>query len=567
MGFITGVVNAIVGRAPVGAGEQRAALVATHHPSANIDWAGFLGVQDRTAGLTPPTIEGSLAMPAVFACIRVLSETVASLPLITYRERADGGRERATDHPLYRILRRSPNAEQTPFEFEELLTSHVASYGNGYAEIELSNGGQVLGMWPLRPDRMRVRRRNGELQYLYTELNGKETLYPAWRIHHRRGLGGDGIVGYSPIGMAMLAITLGMATEEFGARFFANGARPGFVLTHPGELTDPAWERLDKRWNREGTLATAHKVKILEEGMKVEKIGIPPNEAQFIETRAHQNLDVARYFRMPPHKIGILDHATFSNIEHQAIEFYTDTIRPYLVRFEQALWRDLLSRDQQRTGIYFEYLADGVLRGDTPSRYQAFATARQWGWLSVNDIRKLENLEPIEGGDVYLQPLNMVQAGLTQRTNPAAWMQPIFDDVAKRMVRREAEDLRRQGTKILRSQPDQFASWAGEYYDELVSAASQMLAPATAAAATALGSPEGRVHTLVSGALWDASKRSLDRVRMIVREAPGHGMTPGDALGEYAETIESAGAPLIAGALADAFSQLVERRVVSHERD
>lgn len=565
MGFITGVMNAIVGRAPVGAEEQRAALAGTHHPSANIDWGSFLGVQDRTAGLTPPTIEGSLAMPAVFACVRVLSETVASLPLITYRERADGGRERATDHQLYRLLRRAPNTEQTPFEFEELMTSHVASYGNAFAEMELSNGGQVLGLWPLRPDRMHVRRRNGDLEYLYLELDGSTTTLPAWRMHHRRGLGGDGIIGYSPIVMAMLAITLGMATEEFGARFFSQGARPGFVLTHPGTLNDPAWERLDKRWNREGTLANAHRVKILEEGMKVEKIGIPPNEAQFIETRAHQNLDVARYFRMPPHKIGILDNATFSNIEHQAIEFYTDTIRPYLVRFEQALWRDMLSREQQRTGIYFEYLADGVLRGDTPSRYQAFAVARQWGWLSVNDIRKLENLEPIEGGDVYLQPLNMVQAGLTQRTNPAAWMQPIFDDVAKRMVKREASDLRGQGAKILRSQPEAFASWAGEYYDELVDAASQMLAPATAAAATALGGNEGRVHSMVSGVLWDASKRSLDRVRLIVREAPGHGMTPGDALGEYAATIESAGAPLIADALAEAFNQLVERRVVAHE--
>ncbi len=555
-GFLTGVINAITSRSTPGALEQRAA-VTTSHPSADIDWDTFLGIQSRTAGITPPTIEGSLSLPAVFACVRVLSETIASLPLITYRERADGGRERAVDHSLYRLLRRTPNPEQTHFEFEELMTSHVATWGNAFAEMDLANNGQILALWPLRPDRMRVRRRHGELEYIYTNPDGSTDTIPYWRIHHRRGLGSDGIVGYSPIGTIMLSVALGMATEEFGARFFSQGARPGFVLSHPGVLEDDAWARLDKRWNA-GGLANAHKVKIIEEGMKVEKIGIPPEEAQFLETQEWSAHQVARVYRMPPHKIGLLKNATFSNIEHQAIEFYTDTIRPWLVRNEETLDRDLLSAAQRQTGLYFEYLADGVLRGDTASRFQAFAIARQWGWMSVNDIRRMENMEPVKGGDVYLQPLNMVQAGVTQRSDALAWTRPIVEDVAKRMAKREANDLREHGQRLLRRQPDSWDAWTAEFYDELTSAASQMIAPTTEAVAHVVGGGAARIRSRISGALWDMNKRSMDRVRLVVREAAGQGVTAADALDAYAGTIEAAGAQEIAGALTATLDDLLK---------
>src|SRR5690606_25483687 len=301
------------------------------HPSRDMDWTAVFGGQPAIAGMPAPSIGESLAMPAVFACIRVLGETVAGLPLITYRETRNGGRERATNHPLYRVLRRQPNPEMTAFEFEELMTSHCAGWGNAYAQIILDGAGRVRELWPLRPDRRSVERKGGVLRYSYLQSNGQEVPLAAWQVHHRRAMVMDGLTGMSPLRVAMLAVSLGLATEEFGARFFAQGARPGFLLSHPGQLTDKAYERLKGAWNSE-TLENAHKVRIIEDGMKVEQIGIPPEEAQFLETRRFQAQEVARLFRMPPHKIGLLENATFSNIEHQAIEFVTDTIRPWLIR-------------------------------------------------------------------------------------------------------------------------------------------------------------------------------------------------------------------------------------------
>ena len=208
----------------------------------------------------------------------------------------------------------------------------------------------------------------------------------------------------------MQAVGLGLATEEFGARFFGNGARPGMVLQHPGTLTGEGFKNLKESWEEEhGGLSQSHRVRILEEGMTANVVGVPPEEAQFLETRQFQAQEIARIFRMPPHKIGLLENATFSNIEHQAIEFVTDTIRPWLVNYEQAMMRQLLS-PEQRAQYFVEFLVEGLLRGDTASRYQAYGIGRQNGWLSVNDIRELENMDVIEGGDEYLTPLNMVNA-------------------------------------------------------------------------------------------------------------------------------------------------------------
>lgn len=521
-------------RALAGVPERRA------HPSQDMDWGAFWGAPATIPNLPTPSIGESFALPAVFACIRVLSETVAGLPLITYRERNDGGRERATTHPLYRLLHRQPNPEMTPFEFEEMMTGHCAAWGNAYAQIISDNRGRVVELWPLRPDRMTVERKNGALIYTYTQTNGAQTKFARWQIHHRRAMVADGLVGMSPLQTTMLAVSLGMATEEFGARFFAQGARPSFVLSHPGQLKDQAFKRLRDDWNS-GTASEAHKVRIIEEGMKVEQIGIPPEEAQFLQTRTFQAQEIARIFRMPPHKIGLLENATFSNIEHQAIEFVTDTIRPWLVRFEQAMYRDLMS-EQDQQNLYVEYLVDGLLRGDTETRYQAYAMARQWGWLSVNDIRRLENLPPVDGGDVYLQPLNMVTAGedAQQRMDPAQWVAPLVEDKARRLARREAADLRRKGAQALRS--NGFDGWAAQFYESLASAASEELSPIVTATAQATGRNEMRLANMVSGALWERMTRSLAQVRLVVSECRGAGEDPADALERYADGIEAAGA-------------------------
>lgn len=540
------------------------------HPSSEGSLLAFGGLPD-VAGLPQPSPLESLSLPAVFACIRVLSETIASLPLLTYRVRRDGARERATDHYLYRMLHRQANPEMTAFEFEELVSSHCAGWGNAYAEMVIDGAGRVTEVWPLRPDRMIVRRRNGLLEYLYTWPNGQQEVFPAWRIHHRRALGGDGIVGYSPLRVAMLAVALGLATEEFGARFFSNGARPGFALEHPGALSDKAYDRLRASWREEHQgVANSHKTRILEEGMKIHEIGIPPEEAQFLQTRTFQAQEIARIFRVPPHKIGLLENATFSNIEHQAIEFVTDTIRPWLVRFEQAIWRDMLSAPDQES-VYAEYLVDGLLRGDLASRYNAYATGRQWGWLSVNDIRRLENMDPVKSGDVYLQPLNMAAAGSTGAPGstrgmrglpegenaPEAWLGPVIDDAAARLARREAADLKAQGVKVLRNQPEQFPAWLTDFYGGLCKAGGQMMTPVVAAAARASGVSERTLGDLVAGRLTEKAMEHRAQVRLVVSEAPGQGLTPAEALMRYGDVVESAGAQAMSEALLAAVASLV----------
>jgi HK97 family phage portal protein len=374
-------------------------------------WARVVGLgggAETSAGVEV-TPNSSLTYSAVFACVRVLAEDVGSLSLLLYR-RLGRGKERAADHSLYRILHDAPNPEMTSQELRETLTGHVSLWGNGYAEIERDNGGRVIGLWPLRPDRVRPRRVEGRLVY-EVRVGGETVVLEAWRVMHLRGLGSNGIVGYSPIALQRNAVGLGLATEEFGSRFFANGARPGLVLTHPGQLGAEGQENLRRSWGRQHEgLSRAHRIAVLEEGMTITQIGIPPEDAQFLETRRFQALEIARIFRVPPHMIGDLERATFSNIEHQAIQYVDGTLLPWLRRWELRIGADLLSEGEKKT-LFAEHLVDGKLRGDTVTRYQAYMTGRQGGWLSVNDIRERENMNPVEGGDEYLQPLNMVAAG------------------------------------------------------------------------------------------------------------------------------------------------------------
>lgn len=367
----------------------------------------------------------ALSVVAVYACVRILSETVASLPLFLYK-RLDRGKQRAGDHPLYPLLHDVPNPEMNSFTFRETLMAHLVTWGNAYAEIEWDSYTKVKALWPLRPDRMQVWRENDQIVYKYYLPNsaGMVTL-PAYRVWHIPGLGFDGLVGYPPITLAREAIGLSLATEEFGARFFGSGAAPGGVLEHPGKLSKDAQDNLRKSWNEmHSGLSNQHRLAILEEGMKWNKIGIPPDDAQFLETRKFQKNEIASFFHIPPHMIGDLERATFSNIEEQALEFVVYTMRPWLVRWEQSINQKLLNPDE-RADYFAEFLVDGLLRGNIQARYQAYATGRQWGWLSANDIRELENQNPLPGeeGDIYLNPMNMVPAlqllqTAQQRNNP-----------------------------------------------------------------------------------------------------------------------------------------------------
>lgn len=349
----------------------------------------------------------ALRSSAVLACVRVRSETIASLPLPVFRRKQPRGKDIAREHPLYKILHDRPNPEMSSFVFRETLQSHLDLWGNAYAEIETNQSGRVLALWPLRPDVTAPRRLNGSIVYDTTVGNDRVTL-ASERVLHVPGLGFDGLVGYSPIGLAKEAIGLALATEEFGARFFSNGARPGGVLTHPQRLSDDAAKRLKASWNEaQSGLTNAQRTAVLEEGVTFKEIGIPPDHAQFLETRKFQTREIARIFRVPPHMIGDLEQATFSNIEQQSLDFVVHTIRPWLVRWEQTLNYALFSDRDQGGQSFCEFQVDGLLRGDSQARGQFYNQLFQLGALSPNDIREKENLNPVPGGDQYFVQLNM----------------------------------------------------------------------------------------------------------------------------------------------------------------
>ena len=355
------------------------------------------------------TVQSAIQLSTVYACVRVISETIASLPLGIY-ETVNDGNEKATDHPLYRLLHDEPNSEMTSFVFREVMLAHLLLYGNSYSQIIRSGKNQVIGLYPLLPDHMDVDRDSkGNLTYTYTTSDGKTVVIKPRDVLHIPGLGFDGVMGYSPIALEKNAIGLGIASEEYGSKFFSNGARPSGILTHPNTVKNP--KALRESWNSAyGGSSNSNRVAILEEGMKFEPIAIPNNEAQFLETRKFQVDEICRIFRVPPHLVGNLEHATFSNIEHQSIDFAVHTIRPWLVRIEQAMNRALLS-EQEKGRFFVQFNIDGLMRGDYKSRMEGYAIGRQNGWLSANDIRALENQNPIpadQGGDAYLVNGNMI---------------------------------------------------------------------------------------------------------------------------------------------------------------
>lgn len=359
----------------------------------------------------------AMQMTAVYSCVRILAEAVAGLPLHLYRYKEDGGKERAIDNNLYHLLHDEPNKEMSSFIFRETLMTHLLLWGNAYAQIIRNGKGDVVALYPLMPNKMQVDRdENGELYYIYTRSSDEAktmegvTVYLTPRdVLHIPGLGFDGLVGYSPIAMAKNAIGLAIATEEYGAKFFANGAAPSGVLEHPGTIKDPS--RLRENWNSTfGGSANSGKVAVLEEGMKYTPISISPEQAQFLETRKFQIDEIARIFRVPPHMVGDLEKSSFSNIEQQSLEFVKYTLDPWVIRWEQSLSRALLNEEEKRK-YFFKFNLEGLLRGDYESRMSGYAVARQNGWMSANDIRELENMDKIpaeDGGDLYLINGNML---------------------------------------------------------------------------------------------------------------------------------------------------------------
>ena len=398
--------------------------------------------QDRTVGSSYTFFMGgttsgktvtertAMQMTAVYSCVRILAEAVAGLPLHLYKYTENGGKEKAIDHPLYRLLHDEPNPEMSSFVFRETLMTHLLLWGNAYAQVIRNGKNEVIALYPLMPNKMSVDRdSNGQLYYSYyrgsdeaiRDTQNTVILKPS-DVLHIPGLGFDGLVGYSPIAMAKNAIGMAIACEEFGAKFFANGAAPSGVLEHPGTIKDPS--RVRDAWQSQfGGSSNSGKVAVLEEGMKYTPISISPEQAQFLETRKFQINEIARIFRVPPHMVGDLEKSSFSNIEQQSLEFVKYTLDPWVIRWEQSIQRALLSHDEK--AVYFaKFNLEGLLRGDYQSRMNGYAIGRQNGWMSANDIRELENLDRIpaeEGGDLYLINGNMLpmrDAGAFANTTP-----------------------------------------------------------------------------------------------------------------------------------------------------
>ena len=384
-------------------------------PKNRVVGSGYTFLMGSTTSGKTVTERSAMQMTAVYACVRILSEAIAGLPLHLYRYKPDGGKEKAIDHPLYLILHDEPNPEMSSFVFRETLMTHLLLFGNAYAQVIRNGRGEVIALYPLMPNRMSVERdENGRLYYQYfktsDEAGGRNesVVLRPYDVLHIPGLGFDGLVGYSPIAMAKNAIGLSMATEEFGSKFFANGAAPSGVLEHPSTIKDP--QRVREAWQRQfGGSQNSGKIAVLEEGMKYTPISIAPEQAQFLETRKFQINEIARIFRVPPHMLADLEKSSFSNIEQQSLEFVKYTLDPWVIRWEQSLQKALLLPGEK--GKYFIKLnVDGLMRGDYQSRMNGYSIGRQNGWLSANDIREMEDMNPLsdeEGGNLYLINGNM----------------------------------------------------------------------------------------------------------------------------------------------------------------
>ena len=388
-------------------------------PQDALNGSGYSFMFGRSAAGQSVNERSAMQMSAVYACVRILAESIASLPLHFYKYNDAGGKEKAVDHPLYWLLHDEPNPEMSSFSFRETLMTHLLLWGNAYAQIIRNGRGEVIALYPLMPDRMTVDRdARGRIYYEYARSDsdantlGKKSsvILSLEDVFHIPGLGFDGLVGYSPIAMAKQAIGMGLACDEFGAAFFQNGAQPGGVLEHPNVLKDP--KRVRESWNAiyQGS-RNAHRIAVLEEGMTYKPISISPEQAQFLETRKFQIDEIARIFRVPPHMIGDLEKSSFSNIEQQSLEFVKYTLAPWISRWEQAIQRSLLLMSE-RTRYFARFNVEGLLRGDYQSRMNGYAVARQNGWMSANDIRELESLDMIpdeQGGNLYLINGNMTK--------------------------------------------------------------------------------------------------------------------------------------------------------------
>lgn len=386
-------------------GERRGVKTAPPRDPVIAEWWGSSSLTATGLSITPNT---AMRSAAVYACVRVLTDTISTLPVHLFEKTPNGGRRQLNDHPLTMLIGGRPHRALTSVQWRQMAMAHVALRGNAYAEIVMANDGRITELVPLPPDRVRAFwAPDGRRAYEYQPEIGPRRILLQSEMLHLMGLSVDGLKGLNPIELHRETIGLSMAAHEYGARFFGNNAAPKGALKMPGTLNDEAAKILRESWERRHKgLENAHRIAILDAGMEFVPVGMSNEDAQYIQTMGFTAVDITRIFRVPPHKIGILDRATFTNIEHQALEFVTDTVLPIAISFESALNNALLTEEERRIR-YFKFNLAGLLRGDFKSRMEGYAIGRNGGWLSANDILRSEDMDPIANGDVYLTPLNM----------------------------------------------------------------------------------------------------------------------------------------------------------------
>ncbi|MEA4919374.1 MAG: phage portal protein [Clostridiaceae bacterium] len=373
----------------------------------------FLSGEPLTDSEQNVDTDTALKYSVVFACCRVLAETFASVPILLYKKNGNE-REAVTDLPIYDILHNAPNEEMSHFNFSEAMMMSMNTGGNAIAQRLFNAKGELVGLYPICAE---IDRDKETRKLIYKAQDGGQTrTFQRSEIFHVPGPSLDGINGLSPISYAASAIRLGLSYEQFGIQFFRNAANPSGAFSNDGELSEEAYNRLKKQLKENYTgLKNTGTPMLLEGGMKWLQFSVNPTDAQLLESKNFQIEDICRVYRVPQHLVNKLDRSTFSNIEQQALEFVVYTMLPHFKRYEECINAQLLTLEQRRQGYFWEHKIDGLLRGDSTARAAFYASGRQWGWLCINDIRRLENLPGIgPEGDKFLEPANMIEVGGNQ---------------------------------------------------------------------------------------------------------------------------------------------------------
>ena len=361
----------------------------------------------------------ALTYTPFWAAVRIISGTLATLPFMVYSRLENGGKNKEQKHTVYRLLHDRPNELMDALTFQETRQAHVLCYGNGYAEIQRDGAGRPLALWPLLPDKTQRKVKDG-IFYYEINLGGGFAYLPDYNVLHIKGLGFDGYTGYNVVSYHKESIAYGLAAKEYGARFFQNDASPGGILEIPSSLSDKAFKRLKESWMEgQGGLSNTHRIKILEEGLKYNKIGIDPKQAQALEVQKWNVDDVSAIFQIPPHKLGSMEFSKFNNVEQLNLDFLATTMLYWFRKWEQECNYKLFMPSEQKS-LFCEILYDAILRADIKTRYDAYNTGRNAGFLCVDDIREKENMNPLpnDKGKIFLQPLNMIEVGTEPPKEP-----------------------------------------------------------------------------------------------------------------------------------------------------